>query len=511
LALKTPKFYLAGSKRARKSGFLQSIDRKNPQVEQALRMARPVLAFCFVCAAVPLFSRGAGEEDRPLVYTEYVLCITAFDVSELPQSQQAIGRLLLNRFTRRLAAVKIRTRTETEREWYEQAARNDARREAGEKLAAKRDERDQLIFAGLPGWKFRKECKRVDKEIADLEAGFTKVDTIRPRAEEMPAFKLAEGNPSAPLPGEEESFLTTQKADAFLTVSLYPYYGRVGARLRIYSRFHAASYEEEVVFSPEDLNDAADEIAFRLEEAASGEGRAMLTIRAEPEKAQVLVDGKLAVKGEPVVVNPGTVSVVVSAEDYQPFEGEIDLAPGEQTASNIVLDPMEMEALALSLTDGGPAKIYIGALYAGELPSYGTFEFRVPRGMYRYLNAETEDGRAGRVIVLGGEENRSLSIQPRILPAPDEKPVEKRRRQFYGAWGRFWVSLPVTFFIYGMKIMYEAHLTVGDESMYNTAVLTNNLFTGGAIVTGIFGAESLVRLIIYINTANKEAVPLWDY
>jgi hypothetical protein len=37
LALQTPKFYLAGSKRARKSGFLRSIDRKNQQFEQALR------------------------------------------------------------------------------------------------------------------------------------------------------------------------------------------------------------------------------------------------------------------------------------------------------------------------------------------------------------------------------------------------------------------------------------------------------------------------------------------
>jgi hypothetical protein len=37
LALQTPKFYLAGSKRARKSGFLRSIDRKNPQFEQALK------------------------------------------------------------------------------------------------------------------------------------------------------------------------------------------------------------------------------------------------------------------------------------------------------------------------------------------------------------------------------------------------------------------------------------------------------------------------------------------
>ncbi|MDR2476544.1 MAG: hypothetical protein LBD18_02015 [Treponema sp.] len=39
MALQTLKFYLAGSKRARKSGFLRSIDRKKPQFEQALRGA----------------------------------------------------------------------------------------------------------------------------------------------------------------------------------------------------------------------------------------------------------------------------------------------------------------------------------------------------------------------------------------------------------------------------------------------------------------------------------------
>ncbi|MDR2476403.1 MAG: hypothetical protein LBD18_01280 [Treponema sp.] len=37
MALQTPKFYLAGSKRARESGFLRSIGRKNPQLEQALK------------------------------------------------------------------------------------------------------------------------------------------------------------------------------------------------------------------------------------------------------------------------------------------------------------------------------------------------------------------------------------------------------------------------------------------------------------------------------------------
>jgi hypothetical protein len=38
LALQMPKFYFAGSKRARKSGFLRSIDRKNQQFEQALKL-----------------------------------------------------------------------------------------------------------------------------------------------------------------------------------------------------------------------------------------------------------------------------------------------------------------------------------------------------------------------------------------------------------------------------------------------------------------------------------------
>jgi hypothetical protein len=46
LALQTPKFYLAGSKRSRKPGFLRPIDRKNPQFEQALSVT-----FAAACTA----------------------------------------------------------------------------------------------------------------------------------------------------------------------------------------------------------------------------------------------------------------------------------------------------------------------------------------------------------------------------------------------------------------------------------------------------------------------------
>jgi hypothetical protein len=78
LALQTPKFYLAGSKRARKSGFLRSIVRKNPQFEQALRepLIKSSIAnrahFCFaktglsapiwpLCGQIPLQYAPSGR------------------------------------------------------------------------------------------------------------------------------------------------------------------------------------------------------------------------------------------------------------------------------------------------------------------------------------------------------------------------------------------------------------------------------------------------------------------
>jgi hypothetical protein len=58
LALQTPKFYLAGSKRARQSGFLRSTGRKNPQFEQALR--KPLARQRFFCRP------GYGLSGEPL-------------------------------------------------------------------------------------------------------------------------------------------------------------------------------------------------------------------------------------------------------------------------------------------------------------------------------------------------------------------------------------------------------------------------------------------------------------
>jgi hypothetical protein len=89
--------------------------------------------------------------------------------------------------------------------------------------------------------------------------------------------------------------------------------------------------------------------------------------------------------------------------------------------------------------------------------------------------------------------------------------VEKRRRQFYGAWGRLWVTLPLAFFLDGLARSYAAAYNVsGNKDILDRFNTSYYISRGAILAAGAFGVESIIRLIIYINTANREAVPLWE-
>jgi hypothetical protein len=466
--------------------------------------------FCFLFAAGSLYPRGKAEEPVP-VNTEYMFCITVFDVSDLPPAQASLGPILQSRLASRLDGIDRRVRTGEELVRYEERAYAQARDGVIAQLAAKRKERDDLLFKGFPRWKYNKELRRINKELKELEALFVKMENETIRIEERPVFVLSKDPfPQPPPPGGEERFLDAQKADAFLSGKLSSYYGRIYAELRVYTRDSTFVFEDALIFSYEDMNDAADDLASRVEAAVAGTSRSVLTVATEPEEARILVNEKLTANREPVFLNPGEVSVLVSADGYENFSGSLELVPGEKAETSVVLSPVESEILKLS---NPGAKIYIGALYVGTVPPGGDLEISVPEDRYRYINMETEDGRRGEVIVLGEQRTgsqRSVEINPRIVPGKDEKPVEKRRRQFYGAWGRLWVTLPLAFFLDGLARSYATAYNVsGNEDILNRYNTSYYISRGAMIAAGVFGVESLIRLIIYINTANREAVPLW--
>ena len=475
-----------------------------------------LVLFLLLLGSSVLFALGKKEEEKlEEQYTEFLLCITSFDVSELPPAQQILGSIIQKELVMDLGRIHHRNRNDDEISRYEELAVNAALSRAATDLSAKREERDALLFQGTPEWKYKKELKRINEEIRELETAYKKAEEEKPLIAEKPLFTISEMNTAGdfPLPpqrGGEEAFLRANNADAFLEGKFRLLYGRVYAEFRFFTRGASFVYEDSTIFSQEDLNAAADELKSRFLAALVNSEPARILLTAEPDYARLELNGRLVKSGEAVELPPGPVSVRASADDYQEMEKELELEGGDTEEVAFVLRPLTMETLGINLNEPGML-VYMGAMYlggnaeertkseeqktnnaedeaeeaittaednaeaaeiaeaadtvpeaneeAGETEEAivveirpGFFSVYVPIGQYRYIRVETEDGLTGEAIVKGSsaeDGTRIITLQPRKLPGKDEKPVEDKRRKFYGAYGRFWVALPVAFLITG--------------------------------------------------------------
>jgi hypothetical protein len=239
----------------------------------------------------------------------------------------------------------------------------------------------------------------------------------------------------------------------------------------------------------------------------------LLTVHANPEDARILVNGRQAHSDEEIKVFPGELTVSVSAGGHRTAVREAELASGEKAELDIALNPLSMEMLDIAVPGAESASIYMGALYVGTFPDFSGLE--IPQGSYAYINTETDDGRTGRGIVLGSEnEGRIITFNPQAPlqgKEAEKRSVEVLRRKFYGAYGRFWVALPLAFLINGVFQSYAiSYNASGSREIYDTAITAQNITMGAWIGAGLFLAETLVRLVFYVRAADKEAVPLFE-
>jgi len=526
--------------------------------------------FLFLALLTPLFARGKQEDKKSEPqFTEFALCITAFDVSALPLGQRALGPILQREFVRDLSQIHHRRRGDAELLRYEDAAWTAAKRKAAAKLAAKRGERDNLLFMGYPNWKYKKELKRINKELETLEEEYKTALEEKPVIEEVPLFKLIAANtaatpnfPQPPAKGKEESFLRSNNADAFLAGKFRLLYGRIYAEFRIYTRASSFIYEDSLIFSSEDLNSAANEIKRRFLSALVNTDLIRLVLYSDPEDARIEVNGRFVKSGETVEIPPGPVTIKINADEYHGITRELELENGEQEFT-FKLRPFTQETLGVDFSEPN-SSLYLGAMLLKKNPPApvkeeavetadeavteeqkeaeaamagqegskaanegdetkiaesvpeGFFTFDLPTEQYRYIRVDTEDGLTDEMIVKGSSEDeiRIITLEPRRLPGKDEKPVEVYRKKFYGAYGRFWIALPLAFLINGFYQLYYnnyflADFTSGDQRLYGKANDVRNVSIGAWSVAGLFLVESLVRMVIYIRTASKESIPLW--
>jgi len=198
-------------------------------------------------------------------------------------------------------------------------------------------------------------------------------------------------------------------------------------------------------------------------------------------------------------------------EDTAGSAGETGAAPdGEDTAGT-----------AAGLPEDTKAKVYTGALFSGFAPLTMTGiegksrQISIEQNFYPAESAKDDapaipgQKYAQTIFTIG--DKPSIELTPKLPPASGR--TEKARKGFYGAFGRFWIGLPVAYMLIGISNsyiqtwnVYGKTVTDYDERVkhYDTAKTWEYVQMGAVAGIGVLAADVVVRLIIYIYQANRE-------
>jgi hypothetical protein len=465
----------------------------------------------FVFFPYKAFGKGKTEDETKMepLNTEWVFCVTAFDVSALPPGRRIIGEVLAANLVASLKAVDYRIRVFPEYTFYEGMAWSKARLEAGKRLTAKREQRDLLLYQGNPAWRYRKLLDTANKEIIQLEEAFQKTEALIPEIGIKPAFRLTTENdqgvfPAAPESGRERQFCGAQKADGFLTAKVSEFHGRLYIVLRVYA-YYAGSYiyEDSDIFSPDDLIIVADELSGRLTAAIAGTEPAAVQVTAAPENAMILVNNTYAGRGKTEIIerSPGQADVTVYAEHYNSATVSLELTAGELAELSINLTPLAVSVFNVELPFEAGGSLYRGSLYSGESPQ--SLELAV--NTYEYLRVDTPEGKIAQAVIFAGLEPDTVNtvvMRPRTPKGKTD--VDTSRRRFYGAYGRFWIALPVAYVILGTSnAITGAYNRTENIELFDKAQMFYNINLGTMIVAGGFLLETFIREAIYLVTSTR--------
>jgi hypothetical protein len=483
-----------------------------PKRQISCRIFIFVLGVCLgILFPYSAFGKGTAEdiEIPEPINTEWVLCITSFDVSPLPPARRVIGEILAANLVDSLKAVDYRIRIFPEYTFYEGTAWSQSRLEAGKKLAAKRNQRDLLLYQGNPDWRYRRSLEAINKEIIQLEEEFKKAEASIPEIGTKPVFKIIGENdqgifPASPEPGGEKQFCITRKADAFLSGKVSEFHGRLYIVLRLYALYAGSYiYEDSDIFSPEDLNIVAEEISGRLIAAISGTKSAAVQVTATPENAMVLINNSYAGRGKTEILerSPGEAQVAVYAEHYTQQVLSLELTAGELAELSINLTPLAKSIFNVELPPDISGSLYRGSFYIGEAPQ--TLDLALHQ--YEYIRVNTPEGKVAQMIIFGGEEPElvnTLAMRPRTPKGA--KDVDTSRRRYYGSLGRFWLVLPVAYIMQGLSTtMIQTYNQTGNVELYDRALTTYYVSIGTMAAAGGFLLESIIREIIYLVVSTR--------
>jgi len=478
-----------------------------------------ILIFLFLSTL--LFASGAQDAETEIQTQndEWILCVTDFDLSSLPDEKMAIAGVITRKVVERISTISFRSRIYEEYAFYEEREWNRSRSSAAKALAAKQEERSLLIFRGDAQWRYRQNLARLDAEIEKLVSALEETDNYIPHINGEPLFGLTRGNldfsfPASPIAGTEYRFCLDQKADAMLSGSVTDFHGRYVVSLKLYTVYtRSFVWEDNVIFSHGDIEYALDEITQKLMIFLSGNSPATLTITAQPEETLVLINRSFAGRGESSFLEypPGRVTITASAPEHESISFETDLSAGEHTQIDINLKHIEYVDVEI---DGFPmsGSVYNGALYIGESP----LTLRLPAGQMEYIELETPDSQKGTIVYRtpdNGDFTHSLSIRTTI--PVEEGSVDRMRRKYYRAWGVTWLTGIAAWLAYHSYVNSDnaIRFQYGQTGTYDPGFQDSNTIMyyvsmGSLIAVGTVAVLDIIQMARYLYTANRGSTPI---
>lgn len=478
-----------------------------------------LLVYVSILMFVPQFLFGLGKSDMTkqvpkLEKSESVIYICDVDVSQMPAELQIAGGRIRSALIQTLTQIKERTRSSVETERYKETLWQEQKNAAAKALAEARTNRDMLFFKGYSKQKYELELAKITATITDLEKKYTHVMEQAPVITEkarLVMHKDMESGNVVPAPEREtwKKFCLDRNIDLLITSSLRELFGRWVLSYSIYrSVDDRVLYSDTVAFAPEELETVLPNIASVLYQGLSGGPPGAIKISAQPDSAAIVVHEAVAGRGTSPILEgpPGELSISVTHPGYYPISFTLERTSYELRTASISLSPMALHVFEIMSPNEAPLAVYIDGEYRGKTP----FAVELPRGFYSLYLVKDMDGNEQESIPI------ILETQTGTLPIPDqyvqfrgEKPVEKARKQFYGAFGRFWIALPIAFLLNGIADTYIKSVNYGgSQDLIDPATKLYYSAQVAWLITGVFLGESLYRLGYYVYSANKGASPV---
>ena len=407
-------------------------------------MYNRITVFIFVLFTLNahLFAGGMSDDEIKIDNNEWILCIANFETASLPENRLGVSDVIMRKLIEYINMISYRARISPEYAFYEGAAWARARSEAAGAIAAKQNERSMLVYRGDPNWRYRRNVRRTDSDLKNLRLNLEEVENNAPLINIEPVFSLTDDNlennfPDPPIPGNEYRFCLDQKADAVLTGSIIYFHERFIVSWKLYTIYtQSVIWEDNIIFSPDDIDNAMEEITRRLFSVLSGSENAVLTVRAEPADTLVLINRAFAGRGgtQRLEYPPGTIIITASAPHHESLTFDVDLSSSEHTDIQIALLPIEYGDVEITGLEG---KVYHGSLYVGEAP----LTIRLPLNQFEYFELETSDNALSTAAFRTlNESDFSFSLTMPSALGQRNGLVERSRRNFYWSWGGAWIT-----------------------------------------------------------------------